>query len=283
MSEKSSYSISELEELSGVPAHTIRTWERRYGLLKPVRDAGNTRCYGREVVSYLRHLVVLLRQGHRISTLAAKTPEEIRAMLDESALPDADEVTASLCQSLTDFQVGRVESLLHCYIKRDGFDATLEEHVLPFLGQAGFLLLSGTLQEVHIRMFNEVLRQKLYAANDGFSLARDAQTWLLIHGKADSDAIHRDILKYLLQRKGQRVVRLEFESVHADVISTIQPTQCLLVADDETSIRQIPEVIEQLQGNTLIFTPGKTLNFVNNPQIQQIPVIHGLQEAFHIL
>jgi DNA-binding transcriptional MerR regulator len=288
MSEKTTYSISELEEMSGIPAHTIRTWERRYGLLSPVRDAGNSRCYAREVVGYLRHLSILLRQGHRISALASKSREEIEALVQEFHPPLPDELTESICHALREYNASRVESLLDCYFKKDGFDAALSERFVPFLEQSGFLLLSGVLKPLHMQIFYGILRQKLIATMESLPTSKNSDVCLLLHGRMEADTIHRDVLHYLLRKSGHHVVRLDV-SVHTDIselVHATRPGRACLVADGgfrEGDLVQLLESITALQGNTLVFTPGKTLDFVNSTQISPVSVIRGLKDAFRYL
>ncbi len=287
MAEKSTYSIRELEELSGVPAHTIRTWERRYQLLCPVRDAGNTRCYGKEVAGYLRHLAVLLRHGHRISILAGKSRDEIAMMAQEYVTPMADEITESLCHAMQDYNLSRLEGLMSCYVRKEGFETALREHFIPFLDQLSFLLVSGALQPAQGQLFYTVLRQKIFSAMEQLSPPKDAEKWLLLHGKGDAEAIHRDILQYALRSRDKQVIRID-ASQTSDVgtlVREIQPHVCCIVADTDPALLQRMVFQSTLagQGNTLVFTPGKTLDFVNNPQISAIPVLYGLPAAFNYL
>ena len=43
--DKNLFSIKDLENLSGIKAHTIRIWEKRYDLLQPMRTNTNIRLY----------------------------------------------------------------------------------------------------------------------------------------------------------------------------------------------------------------------------------------------
>jgi len=285
MSEKNTYSIRELEEISGIPAHTIRTWERRYGLLSPLREAGSTRCYTSQVVGYLRHLGVLLKQGHRISALAAKSQEEIDVMVQELHPPNPDELTESLCHGLREYDSGRVERMMDCYFRKEGFDQALSGRFVPFLEQSGFLLLSGVLKPTHIQIYCQILRQKLLSAIESTPGSKHGDIWLLLHGKTDNDTVHRDILHYLLRNAGHQVVRLDVSGISdlPELLETIKPTGCCIVVDGAYRAGELEQLItttHTAQGNTLVFTPGKTLDFVNNTQIPEITVMRGLKDAF---
>lgn len=64
------YQITDLEQLSGIKAHTIRIWEKRYGLIEPHRTKTNIRYYDNEQVRKLLNVVTLLNAGHKISKLS---------------------------------------------------------------------------------------------------------------------------------------------------------------------------------------------------------------------
>ena len=69
------FSISDLENLSGVKAHTIRVWERRYGLIRPARTGTNIRHYNVEDLRDLLNIAYLNTHGVKISKIAAMTNE----------------------------------------------------------------------------------------------------------------------------------------------------------------------------------------------------------------
>ena len=72
------FSISDLEQLSGIKAHTIRMWEQRYGLLRPERSAGNIRMYCNDDLRRLLNVSTLCGRGRRISQVARLSDEEIK-------------------------------------------------------------------------------------------------------------------------------------------------------------------------------------------------------------
>ena len=285
MPEKSTYSIRELEELSGIPAHTIRTWERRYHLLTPVRDAGNTRCYARDVVGYLRHLAVLLKHGHRISALACKPREEIQALALEVAPPTSGEITGQLCHAMQDYNVSKLNSLVSCYIRKEGFDQSLLFRYIPFLEKMSFLLLSGTLELTHAQMFYSVMKQKIYAAIEALPLSKQSPTWLLLHGAPDADALHRDILQYLLRKADKQAIGVNavVKKDLTGIVETASPETCLVIADEGMSDEELQRILTQLEPlnqEIVLFTPAKTLHFPNNLLTTEVEMWYGLRIAF---
>src|SRR6056297_2946560 len=72
------YSIKDLERLTGIKAHTIRMWEKRYGIIEPKRTETNIRTYCDTDVKKLLNIAVLNKHGLRISKLADLSDQELR-------------------------------------------------------------------------------------------------------------------------------------------------------------------------------------------------------------
>jgi DNA-binding transcriptional MerR regulator len=61
------FTIKDLENLSGIKAHTIRIWEQRYTFLKPRRTDTNIRYYNNEELKTLLNVALLNKYGFKIS------------------------------------------------------------------------------------------------------------------------------------------------------------------------------------------------------------------------
>ena len=75
------FTISQLQQLSGIKAHTIRVWEQRYNALNPNRSDGNTRYYDSQQLRRLLNIVSLLGQDYKVSQLCAMSDEELYVIL----------------------------------------------------------------------------------------------------------------------------------------------------------------------------------------------------------
>ena len=74
---KQEFSIKDLENLTGVKAHTIRAWEQRYELLNPTRSATNIRTYSGYDLKRLLNVSLLVERGMKISKIAELSEEEL--------------------------------------------------------------------------------------------------------------------------------------------------------------------------------------------------------------
>ena len=71
------YSIKDLEKLSGIHAHTIRIWEKRYHLVKPERTSTNIRVYSDNDLKKLLNVALLNKNGLKISKIARLTENDL--------------------------------------------------------------------------------------------------------------------------------------------------------------------------------------------------------------
>ncbi len=90
MSIKTSFSIKDLENLSGVKAHTIRIWEKRYNLFQPKRSDTNIRTYDLKSLQKVLNIALLLENGHKISKLALLEEDEISIKVRDLTTIDGD-------------------------------------------------------------------------------------------------------------------------------------------------------------------------------------------------
>ena len=80
---KNVFSIKDLENLSGIKAHTIRIWEKRYNVLQPMRTDTNIRLYDLASLQKLLNITLLHDYGYKISKISSYPEEEIPMMVRE--------------------------------------------------------------------------------------------------------------------------------------------------------------------------------------------------------
>lgn len=162
------YSIKDLEKISGIKAHTIRIWERRYKLISPKRTATNIRYYCDEDLKRLLNVSILSQNGIKISKIA---------LLDSSQLKDR---VIDLCVDVRSPSV-QVEGLIVAMLELDefkfnsvltnsvikvGFEATVELVLFPFLERIGLLWQAGSINPAQEHFITHLIRQKLIVAID---------------------------------------------------------------------------------------------------------------------
>lgn len=146
------YSIKQLELISGIKAHTIRIWERRYGLFSPVRTATNIRKYNDSDVRLILNITLLLNRGYRISKVANKTLDEISKLTlqqDQNNTTIEKNSIEPLILATLSFNSVNFKAHINKNIKESGFNKTYEQLILPFFDRIGLLWQAGVIQTTH--------------------------------------------------------------------------------------------------------------------------------------
>lgn len=160
---KTVFSIGDLEGLSGVKAHTIRIWEKRYGLLSPERSENNLRYYGLDELRKLLNVVLLTGYGVKISKVAKMRTEEIEMMVGEIRVGREDiKHTLHLFKlaMMTFDQPLFLDATDHLLIKMP-FEKVFLEYYIPFLQEIGLMWQAGTIQPAHEHFISCLIRMVL--------------------------------------------------------------------------------------------------------------------------
>ena len=206
------FSISDLENLSGIKAHTIRMWEQRYGILRPVRTATNIRTYCDDDLRRLLNVATLCSRGQRISQVAHLTDEE----LCQAVLQDCDSSHNYVPQvnALTEAMLAMDEQAL-CQqllaaVQQLGFEQAFMQVVYPFLHRIGIMWQAGTVTPVHEHLVSSFLRQKLMAATDALPpvLPSQARRWALFLPEDELHDLALLFMNYCLRARGYHVLYL---------------------------------------------------------------------------
>ena len=205
------FSISDLEQLSGIKAHTIRMWEQRYGLLRPERTATNIRLYCDDDLRRLLNVTTLCGRGQRISQVARLTDAEMsQAVL--ACCDDAHDYHGqvnALLAAMLGFDEHRLGQLLSQAIKHLGFEHAMLFVVYPLLQRIGIMWLAGTIDLSQEHLLSHLLRQKILAATDALpSVPETARRWLLFLPADELHELALLFMNYALRLRGQHTLYL---------------------------------------------------------------------------
>lgn len=160
------FSISEIERFTGIKAHTIRTWEQRFGIVKPLRTKALTRHYSLTELEEILNLSVLNRNGYKISRLALLSPLEIKHQLAQVTDTEIkhQKTIADLTILMHSFDVAAFENLLAESFKCWPSSAVFYSIIYPFLKMHELLWQGNKLTEEHLVV--TVLRSKMIHATE---------------------------------------------------------------------------------------------------------------------
>ncbi len=218
------YSIRDLENLSGIKAHTIRIWEKRYNLIEPHRTTTNIRYYTDFELKKILNVAVLNKHGIKISNIAklsdAEMKEEIMRVSD--ANPDLKHALDSLIVAMIDMDEIKFTSILSKSVSKKGFKSAMLEIVYPFLNRVGVMWQAGDVNPVQEHFVSYLIRQKMIAAIDDISnvFRTDAQSFLLFLPEGEWHEIGLLFASYLVKEAGHKVIYLGQSVPYTDVLAT---------------------------------------------------------------
>ena len=209
---KNVFTIKDLENISGIKAHTIRIWEKRYDLLKPNRTDTNIRYYSSESLLKLLNVTLLNNHNYKISKIAKMSQEQILTNARELAFKYAVNDDAINTFKMAMFQFDKVlfnntyNKLLH----KKTFKEIFKEVFVPFLNQIGLLWQTNTLMPAHEHFVSNLIIQKIQLNTEmleGNASMKD-YTYVLFLPEGEIHEIGLMYLNYELVLKGCQTIYL---------------------------------------------------------------------------
>ena len=206
-----SFTIKELESLSGIKAHTIRIWEQRYHFLKPSRTKTNIRTYNNEELKTLLTVALLNKYGYKISRIDEMHPDQrAREVLQ---LPGNEAYQEGLVNELIGYMIDiksiEFELALNSYITENGIEKTISTLILGFLEKVGILWQTNKIIPVQEHIVSNIIRQKLVRAIDDLAFAqRKSPLFVLLLPENEHHEMGLLFVYYLLRKKNFPVIYL---------------------------------------------------------------------------
>lgn len=209
------FSISELEQYSGIKAHTIRIWEQRYEALKPQRTEGNTRFYDADQLRRLLNIVSLLEAKYKVKEVCSMTDKELALMLERKTREvNSDNDYAShyvkqlIAASLT-FDEILFEKAFAGSMLRFGIKTTYEKVLYPALVRMGQMWTRNTIMPTQEHFISNLVRQKLFSAIDALPVPdKSDQKWLLFLPEDEFHDLGLLFAHYIIRKAGRKVIYL---------------------------------------------------------------------------
>ena len=177
------YSVAQVEALSGIKAHTLRIWERRYDFLDPMRTATNIRYYSDSQLKQLINFGILVKNGYRISKLNKMSDEqiymEVTKVLADPTSESSDELKG-LTLSMLEMDEEEFDNIFERQVIRKGFLKTITESIYPFLQYVGVLWTTNKAMVAQEHYISNLIRQKLIAAIERLSIPKKGAPSLVL-------------------------------------------------------------------------------------------------------
>lgn len=218
------YSIKELEQLSGIKAHTIRIWEKRHRLVEPSRTPTNIRYYSDEDLKKIINVSMLNNNGIKISRIADMSQEEMNKKILEisSVKNDANVNTDQLLIAMVDMEEELFEKTLNGFILHYGFEKTVIEIIYPFLQKIGILWQTKNITPAHEHFISSLIRQKIIVAIDGLPMPpKSAKKIILFLPEGEMHELGLLFYHFLTRKEGYRTYYLGQNLPHDDLVKVV--------------------------------------------------------------
>lgn len=207
-----SYSIKNLEQISGIKAHTLRIWEQRYDFIRPSRTETNIRYYTEDDIKLILNVTFLKDHGFKINEINKMANGELRqkvANLIEQQYGYVEQMHA-LTMAMIELSEEKFEKVLKEYILRIGFEQTMIQLIFPFFEKTSILWQTGSINSVQRQFISNLIRQKLIALLDDVNVTinGDSRTYVLLTPPEEHSEIGLLFSNLVLKRRKQRVIYL---------------------------------------------------------------------------
>ncbi len=200
-----SFTIKDLENLSGIKAHTIRIWEQRYSFIKPERTGTNIRYYSNEELKKILNVALLNKYGYKISHIDKMNDGEMNEKILSLNQMEAQQerIVNDLIQSMVDIDIERVEIILDKFIAARGIERTITQIIFPFLEKIGILWLTNHINPAQEHFVTNIIRQKLIVGIDSIvTPVKVNKSVLLFLPEGEYHELGLLFMYYLLKNRG---------------------------------------------------------------------------------
>jgi DNA-binding transcriptional MerR regulator len=206
------YSISDIEGLIGIKAHTIRAWEIRYNLVPPKRTPTNIRYYDEEDLKMLLNIVALNENGYKISKIAQMSKKKIADLVLQLKTDWGNESVQliNLSNATIKFDEAAFSKILSSCISELGLTKTMDQVLFPFMKKIGMLWQIGAIDPSHEHFAANLIRDRLIVEIDRVDKpkAKKAKRFLLFLPEAEIHETGLLFARYLLKSCGHETLYL---------------------------------------------------------------------------
>lgn len=285
------YSMSQVETLTGINPHTLRIWERRYSFLLPQRTSTNIRFYTDEQVKNLLNIQILLRNKYRISSIDKMKVDDIynkvQEILSNNSEETQDKINA-LVISMLDMDESAFTKIYNFLVSTIGFKKTITDIIYPFLVLIGGLWLSNKVIPAQEHFISNLIRQKILSAIEDLpNPSQDAKRILLFLLEGEDHEIGLLLAHYIAKESGWKTFYLGqnvpandieeiYEIVKPDLMMTMfithQPRKMVPIINNFMKNKDVPLLLS-----------GSSVNFSDEISIDKVVYIKtpiDLEEHF---
>ena len=272
---KSVFSIKDLENLSGIKAHTIRIWEKRYNVLQPMRTDTNVRLYDLACLQKLLNITLLHDYGYKISKIASYPEEEIPVLVREiiSEKSAKNHAISAFKMAMMNFDQELFFTTYAQLLSEKSFKEVFYQVFIPLMTEMGLLWQSDTISPAHEHFISYLIKQKLLINTEKLQVLRPTKTDKVFVLSLPMNEVHELGLMYLNYETllhGYKTIYLG-ESVPIESLTDLKKhfesivfVSYLTVQPDKDSVNDYVNkmIAELFDENTELWYVGRMVEFI---------------------
>ncbi len=284
------YKIKDIEILTGIKAHTIRIWEKRYGILLPDRTSTKIRTYSDAELVFLLNISLLNKNGVKISHIANMSQREIIEKAEE--LTNTTIENTSIDQfivALIDMNEQLFRHTLNELVEKHGMVATYQFHLIPFLERIGVMWLAGTINAAQEHFMSNLIRQKIIYETELLPTPKNnAEKVILFLPEHEWHELSILLYHFFLRSKGVYTIylgqSLPYDSL-IECVQHIQPkkivTSWLTAVDEKYIINYFKRLTDET--NAKILCGGYQILQFKESIPEKATIFHNMEELAKLL
>lgn len=290
---KKSFSIRDLENLSGIKAHTIRIWEKRYHLLLPERTATNIRTYSLNSLQKLLNITLLYNNGYKISKIAKLEEDNIPQLVNEIIARNSEKHHAinAFKLAMVNFDSAHFFQTFNSLMVERNFREIFNKVFIPLLNELGLLWQINTISPAHEHFITSLIKQKIYIHTEKFQKLEPTKTDKVFVMFLPENEIHEVgllFLNYEIVSRGYKTIYLGqsmplenmvdllnyYENLHFVSYFTVSPNK-----DEINKYLEDFYKILNTKGNSKLWLLGFQSQYITNQQkLEGLRVFNSIEQ-----
>lgn len=286
-------SIKDLENLSGIKAHTIRMWEKRHNIFEPQRTETNIRLYSNDDLKKLLNIASVLEHGMKISKVSSLSKDELNNEIESLQKENLDAARLIIINSLIvatlQCNVSSFQNIYREYSKKEGLESTIEDIMYPLLVRIGLMWTISKLNPSQEHFASQMIRQKLFTAIDNLPEATSKRRYVLYLPDDEDHEIGLLYSYYLIKKAGHECIYLgpsvPLEDV-AECVSNADADNVLCaftIQRPEPILRVYFEKMDEYFGHTNILVHGVSADRAHNLPYPKVNFLYQIDDLKNLL
>ncbi len=265
------YNIKAVVQQTGIPADTVRAWERRYGVPQPQRTETGRRLYSEQDIVAIRWLRERTANGMTIS----QAIQQLRSLGDEAFVETAPErdlgprnpgvLSGELLRALLDFDEPTATTIAEEAFSMYRVEEVFTQVFVPVLVEIGerWHRREATVAQEHFA--THFVHRRLSAMFQAYTPSTHRATIVTAGAPEEQHELGILMLSVFLARRAWHVVHLGANVPIADLLQTVERLQPALVCLSASNIRTAHNLIAAVDALNLLNAPRPLVAFGGAP------------------